>query len=624
MTCGPDDSCPAGYVCDLTTDICVQGSAVDASLVDAHAIPDAGLDARTLVDATLGNPADAAPGAPPDTVITTAPPAVTNQTSVNFTFTSTATPAVFQCSLDQGVYAACPTPDALSVTTPGAHTLDVRAVDASGQVDPTPAHAAWTLDLTAPDTTITGGPTGTVNTVDATFTFSSTEVGSTFSCQLDAQPATACVSGQSYTGLTGGMHTFTVTATDPAGNVDPTPATQTWTISVPLPDTMITLGPLPVTGSQTAIFKFISIPDGATFQCSLDKQLPFTACTSPIEYDNVIDQTQHTFDVQAVNANGTDPTPAHFVWSVDTLGLRVAISGGAPNGTSCSTVTFSFAASASPLTYQCALDNTAATDCSSGSVTYTGLAAGSSHVFHVHAVQSDGTVGPDSTQSFVVDGTPPAIAITSPMNGVPTGANTTLIFATEAGATVSCTLDGHAIAGCASGAPLANLAGGAHTVVVNATDACLNQGTAQSSWTVDDTGPTVTIVSPANGATTTSTGTIIFTTSADAVSATCTLDGASVPCTVAGLVQYNSLADGPHTFTVTASDAFGNSTSTKSTFDVDSTPPIVTSLTATGDATGDITVQFVVTDASSSVVEVHCGGERRRSPVVAPRAVRVR
>ena len=44
----------------------------------------------------------------------------------------------------------------------------------------------------------------------------------------------ACDSGtKTYTGLTHGSHTFSVVATDPAGNSDSSAATRTWTVNNP-------------------------------------------------------------------------------------------------------------------------------------------------------------------------------------------------------------------------------------------------------------------------------------------------------------------------------------------------------------------------------------------------------
>lgn len=83
-------------------------------------------------------------------------------------------------------------------------------------------------DTTPPETTITGAPPASTASTDATFQFTSSESGSTFACSLDGAPAEPCTSPRTYTGLSVGSHTFTVSATDAAGNVDPTPASSTW------------------------------------------------------------------------------------------------------------------------------------------------------------------------------------------------------------------------------------------------------------------------------------------------------------------------------------------------------------------------------------------------------------
>ncbi len=86
-------------------------------------------------------------------------------------------------------------------------------------------------DTTLPETTIDSGPPDTVYSSSASFSFSSSESGSTFQCRLDGAPFSDCFSPKEYTGLSEGEHTFSVRATDPAGNTDPTPASRTWTVS---------------------------------------------------------------------------------------------------------------------------------------------------------------------------------------------------------------------------------------------------------------------------------------------------------------------------------------------------------------------------------------------------------
>ncbi|HET9324387.1 MAG TPA: hypothetical protein VFO03_10955, partial [Gaiellaceae bacterium] len=141
------------------------------------------------------------------------------------------------------------------------------------------------VDGTPPDTTITSlGPPSPTNQTSASFTFSSNEPGSTFQCRLDGAAFAACTSPQAYPGpLAAGSHTFEVRATDPAGNVDGTPASRTWTIDTTPPVTSISSGPPAVTNLTSASFTFTSNEPGSTFQCRLDGAA-FAACTSPQAY----------------------------------------------------------------------------------------------------------------------------------------------------------------------------------------------------------------------------------------------------------------------------------------------------------------------------------------------------
>ena len=109
-----------------------------------------------------------------------------------------------------------------------------------------PCHNA--PDETPPQTTITGGPTGTTSATSATFSFSSSEAGSLFECQLDSGGWAGCSSPSTRSGLASGAHSFEVRATDAAGNTDATPAVRSWSVerdaapSTP-PDFLRTLRP---------------------------------------------------------------------------------------------------------------------------------------------------------------------------------------------------------------------------------------------------------------------------------------------------------------------------------------------------------------------------------------------
>jgi hypothetical protein len=87
-------------------------------------------------------------------------------------------------------------------------------------------------DTTPPDTILTSYPPNPSNSTSATFEFTCNEGNCTFECQLDYSAWETCTSPKTYTNLSEGSHTFSVRAIDSAGNVDPTPAAYSWTISL--------------------------------------------------------------------------------------------------------------------------------------------------------------------------------------------------------------------------------------------------------------------------------------------------------------------------------------------------------------------------------------------------------
>jgi hypothetical protein len=251
---------------------------------------------------------------PANTTITSAAPSPTSA-SASFTFTATpAAGATFQCALDAAPFATCTSPQPYTGLAVGSHTFQVRAVNAAGP-DATPASVTWTITL-PPDTSIVTTPANPTTNTSASFTFTATpSAGATFQCAMDAAPFATCTSPQNYTGLAVGSHTFQVRAVNTAGP-DATPASFTWTISGTAPETAITSSPSNPTTSTSASFTFTATPSaGATFQCALDAAA-FATCTSPRNLTGLA-VGSHTFQVRAVNASGTDATPASFTWTIN-------------------------------------------------------------------------------------------------------------------------------------------------------------------------------------------------------------------------------------------------------------------------------------------------------------------
>lgn len=169
----------------------------------------------------------------PNTTITSSPPASTNVRRPSWSFTSSDAGSRFECQVDSGAWTACTSPyTPSSDLAAGARTFRVRAIDPADNVDATPASSTVTIDVTAPDTTITSGPAaGAVATsASATFAFTASESGSGFECKLDAGAWAACTSPRTLSGLANGTHTLSVRAKDAAGNTDASPASRTWEV----------------------------------------------------------------------------------------------------------------------------------------------------------------------------------------------------------------------------------------------------------------------------------------------------------------------------------------------------------------------------------------------------------
>ena len=179
---------------------------------------------------TLGGNVDATPASRSITVDVTAPPTTIDsglrgdqRLHAHIQLLLHRRHSDFECRVDSGSFTACTSPHTTAVLGEGAHTFEVRAKDPVSNVDATPASRSITVDVTAPPTTIDGGPSGPTNDSTPTFNFSSTDGTATFECRVDSGSFAACTSPHTTPVLTDAAHTFEVRAKDAAGNVDATP-----------------------------------------------------------------------------------------------------------------------------------------------------------------------------------------------------------------------------------------------------------------------------------------------------------------------------------------------------------------------------------------------------------------
>jgi len=116
----------------------------------------------------------------------------------------------------------------------GPATITARAVDTSANITSASIGKVM-VDNIGPNTMINSGPSGSVSTRTASFTFSANEPDATFDCSLDGDDFVDCTSPQSYSNLQEGAHTFQVAATDSAGNIDLSPVSRSWTVVISQP-----------------------------------------------------------------------------------------------------------------------------------------------------------------------------------------------------------------------------------------------------------------------------------------------------------------------------------------------------------------------------------------------------
>ncbi len=198
---------------------------------------------------------------------------------------------------------------AVSVGDDSSTAFRATTTSAASNVSACSAPFTYVEDSTAPDTVIDSGPPATGNDSTPTFSFHSTQVGSTFECQVDAAAFAACTSPLTTATLADGSHTVQIRAIDAANSTDGSPASQTFTVQSAPPRTRITLGPKKTTVHTRVRFAFRSPDAPVGFECRLD-DAAFAPCTSPTRYRDLA-LGKHRFQVRAINSVANfDRSPA--------------------------------------------------------------------------------------------------------------------------------------------------------------------------------------------------------------------------------------------------------------------------------------------------------------------------
>lgn len=184
----------------------------------------------------------------PTTEITSAPTRYTASGEATLSFTTSASEATLECSLDGAPWSACTTPLSYQGLANGEHTFSVRALYGGlGSVDP--SSAQWTVEATPPPApTIVSAPFSPSVQADPTFQFGGLVVNDVLECQLDGSGWTPCEPTTQFTGLNVGEHELQARQVNRAG-LDSGVTSYVWTIDAlpaSLPGPVSTPAPQPI------------------------------------------------------------------------------------------------------------------------------------------------------------------------------------------------------------------------------------------------------------------------------------------------------------------------------------------------------------------------------------------
>ena len=356
---------------------------------------------------------------PPQTTISSGPSGTIATSSASFEFTSSEEGS-FECRLDseeESAWAPCSSPQGYASLPDGPHSFEVRARDAVGNVDPTPARAisrstpSRRRRRSARDPAARSRPARRALNSPAPRKAAS-NAASTPKKNPPGPPAARrrvtppCPTAHTASKFGPGMRSATSTRPPPAriSRSTPTP-----------PQTTISSGPSGTIATSSASFEFTSSEEGS-FECRLDseEESAWAPCSSPQGYASL--PTAHTASKfgPGTRLGNVDPTPARANFAVDTQPPQTTISSG-PSGTiATSSASFEFTSSEEG-SFECRLDSeevSAWAPCSSPQG-YASLPDGP-HSFEVRARDAVGNVDPTPARAnFAVDTGPP-----SPVAGV--------------------------------------------------------------------------------------------------------------------------------------------------------------------------------------------------------------
>lgn len=476
-----------------------------------------------------------------------APPSPSNDPA--FRFACNESSCTFACSLDGADFTTCDTEIALGGLAEGDHTLSLRAIDAAGNASETLDHT-WHHDATAP--VITTGPLPGPRTSDTEFevTFACEGEDCSFECALDGSgPFSPCTSPLHLGPLAEGAPEFRIRATDDAGNRSV--LHHRWFIDRTGPAVQFTTAPGPSTNVNPVDFVFSCGEEGCAWACDLDGSN--VGCAGGLTAS--VNEGVHTLTVTAYDDLGNAGPPAAHTWALDRTAPNAGFVSTPPGLDNDTSPAFAFDCNEAACSFECRTDGGPWLPCFSP--TGLGNLSEGGHTFALRARDPAGNASAEIGHSWTVDSVAPFVAIYSQPSGYVRADGGYVIFGTETGATVTCSLDGAASVACSS--PYQpQLSDGPHDIVIRSSDAAGNERVVTiPTFTVDTVVPQVTFTQTPDAFSEDLSATFAWTCSESTCTFECSLDGGALfACT--SPQSFTNLARGEHVFRVHARDPAGN------------------------------------------------------------------
>ena len=520
----------------------------------------------------------------PTVNLVTAPDSVTNELNARFVFDPQDSGSgidTMLCGMLGPANQPCDNDSTFQVPE-GTNTLVFQARDNAGNIGAVMLYE-WRVDITKPTVEITSAPASLTNQTSARFEFAGADESSEitgYTCQLDSS-VVACDSPETYSNLADGSHRFAVIAEDEAGNKSD-PAIHEWNIDSVAPVISFVRTPAAWEASTTTTIEVaVNDASASTVRCRLDNAA-FQDCTLVSPLSNLA-EGGHSFEAFAVDAAGNQSETITHNWSVDTTAPTVVFTSVPENPNSDLEVQIGFNANDAGIglkEIRCQFDNDPVFTCQSP-LDITNLSIGE-HTIQVFAIDElDNTSAPIS-YTWETRVAPPVVAIVHAPEAETNSTEASIGFVAQSDVTIAgyeCSVDNAAFSSCVSPLNLTNLVDGNHTVSVRATDEFGQlSNTATHNWFIDSTAPVLVFTEVPDPVIDVPDALVKFMVTENGsgiASIECQFDGQDFE-ECQSPYEAADMSEGPHSFTVRATDRLGNVSDAISTgWEVNLTVPVV-------------------------------------------------